>query len=76
MPHVWLLVVAIPIPDTGPLEGAARSWELEFRDCGAIPKQRLLLTVERWIKGMSGRRLWWEMLVEEGRAVMEASRCC
>ena len=25
-------------------------WELEFRDCGAIPGQGLLLTVERQIK--------------------------
>ena len=27
-------------------------WELEFRDCGAIPGQGLLLTVERQIKEM------------------------
>ena len=33
-----------------PLEG--RGWELEFRGCGAIPGQGLLLTAERWIEGM------------------------
>ena len=45
-----VLAVAIHIPDrdTGLLEDAA-SWELEFRDCGAIPGQGLLLTVERQI---------------------------
>ena len=76
MPHVWLLVVAIHNPVTGPLGGAARSWELKFRDYGAIPGQGLLLTVERWIEGMSGRTLWWEMPVEETQGVMEASRYC
>ena len=30
-----VLATAIHTPDTGPLEGTA--WELEFRDCGAIP---------------------------------------
>ena len=29
-----------------------KSWELEFRDCGAIPGRGLLLTEERQIKGM------------------------
>ena len=29
-------------------------------------------TVERWIKGMLGRRLWWEMPVKESQAAMEA----
>ena len=29
-----------------------RSWELEFKDCGAIPGRGLLLTVERGIQGM------------------------
>ena len=48
------------------------SWELEFRDCGAILGWGLLSTVERWIKVMWGRRLWWEMPVEESQAVMEA----
>ena len=28
------------------------SWELEFRDYGAIPGQGLLLTAERLIEGM------------------------
>ena len=53
--------------------GRHSSWELEFRDCGAIPGQGLL-TAERWIEGMWGRRLWWEMLVEESQAAMEARR--
>ena len=52
------------------------SWDLELRDCGAIPGQRLLLTVERQIEGMWGRRLWWEMPVEESQAAMEARRYC
>ena len=34
--------------------GRHSSWELEFRDCGAIPGQRLLLTVERQIEGRGG----------------------
>ena len=51
-------------------------WGLEFRDCGAIPGWGLLLTVERWIEGMWGRRLWWEMPVEESQAAMEARRYC
>ena len=38
--------------------GRRSSWDLELRDCGAIPGRRLLLTVERWIQGMWGRRLW------------------
>ena len=39
-----VLAAAIHTPDrdAGPLEG----WELEFRDCGAIPGQGLLLTAE------------------------------
>ena len=32
--------------------GRYSGWELEFRDCGAIPGCRLLLTAERWIKGI------------------------
>ena len=42
-----------------------RSWKLEFRDCGAIPGQGLLLTEVRQMKGMWERRLWWQMPVEE-----------
>ena len=49
--------------DTGP--GRCSSWELEFRDSGAIPGRGLLLTVERWMEGMERRRLWWEMPMEE-----------
>ena len=56
--------------------GRHSSWELEFRECGAIPGQGLLLTVERQIEGMWRRRLWWEMPVEEGQAAMEARRYC
>ena len=51
-------------------------WELEFRDCGAIPGHELLLTAERWIEGVWGRRLWWEMPVEESRAATEARQYC
>ena len=32
--------------------GMGSSWELEFRDYGAIPGQGLLLAEERWFKGM------------------------
>jgi len=53
--------------DVDPLEGAvAESWSL------GIVEQELLLTTERQIEEMGGRRLWWEMLVEESRAAMEA----
>ena len=51
-------------------------WELEFRDCGAIPGQGLVLTVERQIEGVWGRRLWWEMPVEESQAAIEARWYC
>ena len=54
--------------------GRHSSWELEFRGCGAIPGWGLLLTAERWIEGIWGRRLWWEMPVEESQAAMEARR--
>ena len=56
--------------------GRCSGWELEFRYCGAIPGWGLLLSAERWIKGMWGRRLWWEMPVEESQAVMEARQYC
>ena len=51
-------------------------WELEVRDCGAIPGRGLLLTAERQIEGMWGRRLWWEMPVEESQVAMEARWYC
>ena len=51
-------------------------WELEFRDCGAIPGWGLLLTAERQIEGTWGRRLWWEMPMEKSRAAMETRRYC
>ena len=56
--------------------GRHSGWELEFRDCGAIPGRRLLLTAERWIEGMWGRRLWWKISVVESQAAMEARRYC
>ena len=49
-------------------------WELELRDCGAIPGWGLLLTVGRHPKGTWGGRLWWETPVEESQAAMEARR--
>ena len=52
--------------------GRCSSWELEFRDCGEIPRRALLLTEERQIEGMWGRRLWWEIPVEESQEAMEA----
>ena len=65
------------IPRMGMLVfGRYSGWELEFRDCGAIPWWGLLLTVERRIEGIWGRRLWWEMPVEEGQADMEARWYC
>ena len=65
------------IPRQGPRSpGRCSSWELEFRDRGAIPGRGLLFTVERQIKGMWGRRLWWEMQVEENQAAMEERLYC
>jgi len=61
--------------DAGSLEGTV-GWELEFRDCGAIEGQGLLLTVERQIEGMWGRRFWGEMPVEESWAAKEARPYC
>ena len=61
--------------NVGPVDGT-KGWELEFRDCGAIPGRGLLLTVERQIEGRGGRRLWWEMPVEGSQAAMEARRYC
>ena len=55
--------------------GRCSSWELEFRHCGAIPVWGLLLTSERWVEEMGGRRSW-EMPVEEIRAALEARRYC
>ena len=52
-----------------PQEGAvAGSWSL------GIVERELLLTTERQIKEMGGRRLWWEMLVEESWAAREAKQ--
>ena len=50
-------------------------WEW-LRMGGTIPRQGLLLTVERRIEGPYGRRSWWEMLVEESHTDMEARRYC
>ena len=52
------------------------AWELEHRDCGAIPRWGLLLTAERWAKRTWGRRLWWEIPLEESQAAMEARWYC
>ena len=44
------------------------SWELVFRDCGAIPGRGLLMTTERCVEGIWGRRLRWEISsVEESQ---------
>ena len=56
--------------------GRGSGWELEFSNCGAIPVRGLLLTVERQIEGMWGRRSLWEMPVEESQAAMEARQYC
>ena len=56
--------------------GKCSGWELENRNCGAIPGRGLLLTAERWIEGMWGRRLWWEILVEESQAAMKTRQYC
>ena len=53
-----------------------RGWELKCRDCGAIPGWGLLLTVERLIKGMWGRRLGWENCIEESQTAMGAGWYC
>ena len=56
--------------------GRCSGWELEFKDCGTIPGQGLMLTVKRQIERMLGRRSWWEMPVEESQAAMEARQYC
>ena len=56
--------------------GRCSGSELEFRDCGAIPGRGLLLTAERRTEGVWGRRLWWEMPVEESQAAMEGRQYC
>ena len=63
------------MPRTG-MQVPGKVQEVEFRDCGAIPGQGLLLTVDRWIKGRCGRKLWWQMSVEEIWAAMEARQYC
>ena len=56
--------------------GRCSGSELEFRDCGAISMWGLLLTAQRQIEGIWGRRLWWEMPVKESQAAMEARWYC
>ena len=56
--------------------GRHGSWEVEFRNYGAIPGWGLLLTEERWIEGMWGGRLWWKMPVEESQVAMEPRWYC
>ena len=51
-------------------------WDLEFRDCEAVPGWGLLLTAEGRIEGMWKRRLWWEMPVKESQAATEARQYC
>jgi len=61
-----VLAAAIHTPDR----------DAEFGDCGVIPGWGLLLIEERLIKGMRGRRLWWEMPVEESQAAVEVRWFC
>ena len=35
-----------------------------------------MLTADRWIERMLGRRLWQEMMEEERQAAMEARQYC
>ena len=56
--------------------GRHSGWKLEFRDCGATPGRGLLVTAERRMEGMWGRRTWWEMPVEESWAAIEARWYC
>ena len=64
-----------------PWTGTQVPWKMQWlgagvRDWGVISGQGLLLTAERWIEKMWGRRLWREKPVEESRAGMEARRYC
>ena len=73
----WNENQTVPAMATHTLDRDPGPWKaqwlgLEFRGCGAILGQGLLLTMERQIEGMRGRRLWWEMSVEESQAAMEA----
>ena len=71
-----VLATAIHNPDrdTGPLEGtAAGNWSLRIVEQS---QGRAAGEGERQIEGMWGRRLWWEMPVEESRAAMEARQYC
>ena len=56
--------------------GRRSGWQLEFRDYEAIAGRGLLLSVERQIERIWGRRSWWEMQVEKRQAVMQARRYC
>ena len=47
-----VLAAAIHSPSDRDRDRDAGSWEMDFRDCGAIPGRGLLLTAERWIEGM------------------------
>jgi len=60
------------IPQTGTLVPRTGQWlRAGVKGLWSNPRRGLLLTVERRIEGMWGRRLWWEM--EESQAAMEAS---
>ena len=61
------------IPQTGmQVPRRCSGWELEFRDCGAIPGLGLLLTVQIQSRGCEGGDHGGEMPVEESQAAMEA----
>ena len=56
--------------------GKHSGWELEFRDCEAIPGWGLLLNEERQIEGMWGWRLLGGMPMEESQAAMGTRWYC
>jgi len=47
-------------------------WEMESRDWREISGRGLLLTVGRQPRGMKGRRILWEMPLEDSWASIEA----
>ena len=56
-------------------------WKVQQLEAGvwglwSNPRVRAAVDCGGMIKGMWGRRLWWEMPVEESRAAMEARRYC
>ena len=65
-----ILAAAIHIPDRSPRR--LSGWELEHRDCRAIPGRGFLLTGET-ARG-EVRRLWWEKPVEENQTLRERNK--